>query len=40
MTDIEILKQLLEGNHLPKKYISRAKELIHQLQTELKLWYD
>ena len=28
MTDIEIIKQLLGGNHLDKKELDRAKQLI------------
>ena len=35
MTDLKIITQLLNGYHLEPKEIIIAKELIHQLQTEL-----
>jgi len=35
MTDKDILIQLLNGNHLEKDELKRAKELLHQLQTLL-----
>jgi hypothetical protein len=35
MTDLQIITQLLNGYHLEPKEIKIAKELLHQLQTEL-----
>ena len=35
MNDLEIIKQLLNGNHLNDKELKRAKELIKSLQLEI-----
>jgi hypothetical protein len=35
MNDLQILKQLLNGNHLNDKELNRAKELIKSLQLEI-----
>ena len=35
MNDLEIIKQLLNGNHLNDKELNRAKELIESLQLEI-----
>ena len=35
MKDLEILKQLLNGNHLNDKELKRAKELIKSLQLQI-----
>ena len=35
MKDLEILKQLLSGNHLNDKELKRAKELIKSLQLQI-----
>ena len=36
MEDIEIINQLLTGNHLEKNELQRAFELIHSLNVEAK----
>lgn len=36
MTDRQIIATLQAGNHLNDKELKRAKELVHQLQIELK----
>ena len=36
MNNIEILKQLLNGNHLEKKELEKAKNIIHGLKMNLK----
>jgi hypothetical protein len=35
MNDLEIINQLLNGNHLNDKELKRAKELIKSLQLEI-----
>ena len=35
MNDLEIIKQLLNGNYLNDKELNRAKELIKSLQLEI-----
>lgn len=35
MKDIEILKQLLNGNHLEINELERAKQIIHSLNLSL-----
>ena len=35
MTDLQILQQLLNGNHLEPKEVLRAKEILKRLNTEL-----
>lgn len=36
MKDIDIIKQLLNGNHLEKKEIERARELVYQFTLRLR----
>ena len=36
MKDIEIIQQLLNGNHLSKSELERAKQLIHSLNIAIK----
>ena len=36
MTDIQIIKQLLNGFHLEPKELQRAKNIVNQLQNDLK----
>ena len=36
MSDIDILKQLLSGNHLESKDLARARVLVYGLSVELK----
>jgi len=40
MKDIDILKALLNGNHLEQKERQRAEELIHLLNVMLKHLYN
>lgn len=35
MTDIEILQQLLSGNHLEPKEVKRANQILYNLRVEL-----
>ena len=35
MEDIEILKQLLGGNHLEKKDLQRAKQLVNSMKVSI-----
>jgi hypothetical protein len=37
MKDLDIIKQLMAGNHLEKNEIERAKQLVHGLTINLKL---
>ena len=36
MKDLEILKQLYYGNHLEKDELKRAKEIVAQMQLQIK----
>ena len=36
MDNIQILKQLLNGNHLEEKELLKAKQILHSLNNELK----
>lgn len=36
MKDIEILKQLLNGQHLNEKELQRAKQLLHLMNIDIK----
>lgn len=36
MTDIQIIKQLLNGNHLSNTELKRAETILNSLNTELK----
>jgi len=35
MKDIDILEQLLNGNHLEKEEVKRAKQILYSLNIEL-----
>ena len=37
MNNLQIIKQLLNGNHLSKKELEKAKKIIHSLKTEFNL---
>tara|TARA_R110000822_G_scaffold127454_1_gene262938 strand:- start:5610 stop:5732 length:123 start_codon:yes stop_codon:yes gene_type:complete len=36
MTDLQILEQILNGNHLEPNELKRAKQILQSLNTELK----
>jgi hypothetical protein len=36
MTSLEILNQLLKGNHLEPKELERAEKIVHSITQELK----
>jgi len=36
MEDLDIIKQLMDGNHLEPKELARAKVIVNQLQTVIK----
>ena len=36
MNNLQIIKQLLNGNHLNKKELQKAKKILHYLKIEIK----